>query len=154
MLRTRTADNSDYIYYDKPEDIFANKDGRLYGTVIYPGTSFKAAEVGLQAGVMQWNDTTKSYTAIEGNLGSLFTDNKTLTGISGPQRSAQDVSNTGFNLRKYIDPAIGSSNRGRQSDIWWVRFRLGEVYLNAAEAAFELTTFELPLDGTWGTITA
>jgi starch-binding outer membrane protein, SusD/RagB family len=138
MLRTRTADNSDYIYYDKPEDIFANKDGRLYGTVIYPGTSFKAAEVGLQAGVMQWNDTTKSYTAIEGNLGSLFTDNKTLTGISGPQRSAQDVSNTGFNLRKYIDPAPGSSNRGRQSDIWWVRFRLGEVYLNAAEAAFEL----------------
>lgn len=137
-LKTRTADNSDYIYYDKPEDIFANKDARLYGTVIYPGTSFKGLPVGLQAGVMAWNATTNSYTIIEGNLGSLYTDGKTLTGISGPQRSQQDVSNTGFNLRKYIDPAPGSSNRGRQSDVWWVRFRLGEVYLNAAEAAFEL----------------
>lgn len=137
-LRTRTADNSDFIYYNKPEDIFANKDARLYGTVIYPGTSFKGLPVGLQAGVMEWNATTNSYTIREGNLGSLFTDNKTLTGISGPQRATQDVSNTGFNLRKYIDPAPGSSNRGRQSDVWWVRFRLGEVYLNAAEAALEL----------------
>src|SRR5690606_36316955 len=24
------------------------------------------------------------------------------------------------------------------SDVWWVRFRLGEIYLNAAEAAFGL----------------
>jgi hypothetical protein len=139
MLRTRTADNSDFIYYDKPEDIFADKDGRLYGTVIYPGTSFKGLQVGLQAGVLVWNATTNSYdTPSEGNLGAVHSDGKTLTGISGPQRSSQDVSNTGFNLRKYIDPALGSSNRGRQSDIWWVRFRLGEVYLNAAEAAFEL----------------
>ena len=35
-LKTRTADNSDYIYYDNVSDIFANKDARLYGTVIYP----------------------------------------------------------------------------------------------------------------------
>ena len=137
-LKTRTSDNSDYIYYDKPQDIFANKDGRLYGTVIYPGTSFKGLAVDLQAGVKVWDAATTSYKTVEGDLGTLYTDGKLLTGSSGPQRSAQDVSNTGFNLRKYIDPAPGSSNRGRQSDVWWVRFRLGEVYLNAAEAAFEL----------------
>jgi hypothetical protein len=137
-LKTRLPDNSDYIYYDKPQDIFANKDGRLYGTVIYPGTSFKGLAVDLQAGVKLWDAATSSYKNVEGDLGSLYTDGKLLTGSSGPQRSAQDVSNTGFNLRKYIDPAPGSSNRGRQSDVWWVRFRLGEVYLNAAEAAFEL----------------
>lgn len=138
LLKTRNAANTDYIYYDKPEDIFANKDGRLYGTVIYPGTSFKGSNVAIQAGVMVWNATTSTYQAVEGNLGSVYTDGKLLTGGSGPQRSALDVSNTGFNLRKYIDPAPGSSNRGRQSDIWWVRYRLGEVLLNAAEAAFEL----------------
>lgn len=137
-LKNRTPDNSDYIYYDKPQDLFANKDGRLYGTVIYPGTSFKGLPVELQAGVKVWDAATSSYKTVEGDLGSLYTDGKLLTGSSGPQRSAQDVSNTGFNLRKYIDPAPGSSNRGRQSDVWWVRFRLGEVYLNAAEAAFEL----------------
>src|SRR5690606_33684299 len=36
-LRTHTTDGTDFIYYDNPEDIFANKDARLYGTVIYPG---------------------------------------------------------------------------------------------------------------------
>ena len=138
VIRDRTADNSDFIYYDKPEDAFAGKDGRLYGTVIYPGTNFKGSPVNLQAGVMVWNAGANRYDILEGNLGSNHTDGKLLTGNSGPQRSAQDVSNTGFNLRKHIDPAPGSSNRGRQSDIWWVRFRLGEIYLNAAEAAFEL----------------
>ncbi|RPD51320.1 RagB/SusD family nutrient uptake outer membrane protein [Paracnuella aquatica] len=144
-LRNRTADNSDYIYYDNISDIFANKDARLYGTVIYPGTSFKGSPVQIQAGVMVWNAATNSYQTVEGNLGSIYGpptfpngDGGLLTGASGPQRSAQDVSNTGFYLRKYVDPAPQSSNRGRQSDMWWVRFRLGEIYLNAAEAAFEL----------------
>ena len=34
--------------------------------------------------------------------------------------------------------ARGAGQRGLKSDRWWVRYRLGEVYLNAAEAAFEL----------------
>jgi starch-binding outer membrane protein, SusD/RagB family len=61
-----------------------------------------------------------------------------LTCAAGPNRSADDVSNTGFYLRKYIDPAVGASTRGIRSDMWWVRFRLSEIYLNAAEAALEL----------------
>src|SRR5690606_19336708 len=56
----------------------------------------------------------------------------------GPHRSIQEVSNTGFYLRKYVDANGGASTRGIQSDVWWVWFRLGEIYLNAAEAAFEL----------------
>jgi hypothetical protein len=145
LLRTRNAAGNDFIYYDKPEDIFANKDGRLYGTVIYPGTSFKGSPVSLQAGIMVWNAATNSYTTVEDNFGVLWGgtkyptgDNRLITGLSGPQRTGLDVSNTGFNLRKYIDPAPGSSNRGRQSDMWWIRFRLGEVLLNASEAAMEL----------------
>lgn len=141
----KTTSGGDFIYYDKPEDIFANKDGRLYGTVVYPGTTFKGSPVGLQAGLMVWNTTTNKYDIIEDNFGVLWGgtkypggDNRLITGLSGPQRTGLDVSNTGFNLRKSIDPAPGSSNRGRQSDMWWVRFRLGEIYLNAAEAAFEL----------------
>ena len=136
-LKTRTADDKDYIYYDNLSGPFANKDARLYGTVIYPGTSFKGQEVQIQAGVAVWNGTT--YQIVEGNaLGSLHTDGKLLTGSSGPQRSQTEVSNSGFYLRKYIDPTAMSSTRGIRSDMWWVRFRLGEVLLNASEAAFEL----------------
>jgi len=138
-LKTRTEDNSDFIYYTNPEDIFANKDARLYGTIIYPGTTFKGLPVGIQAGVMAWVDSTNSYRVVEGSdLNTTYTDGKQLTGSSGPHRSIQEVSNTGFYLRKYIDAGARTSTRGIQSDIWWIWFRLGEVYLNAAEAAFEL----------------
>jgi hypothetical protein len=139
-LKTRTEDNSDFIYYNSPEDIFANKDSRLYGTVVYPGTTFKGLPVGIQAGVMAWNTDKNAYDVIEGNdLNTTYNpDGKLLTGSSGPHRSIQEVSNTGFYLRKYIDAGARTSTRGIQSDIWWIWFRLGEIYLNAAEAALEL----------------
>lgn len=136
-LKTRTADNSDYIYYDNLQDIFANKDARLYGTIIYPGTGFRGLEVQIQAGVKLWSGS--GYQTVESDvLGSRYTDGKLLTGASGPQRSQTEVTNTGFYLRKYIDPAPGASTRGIRSDMWWVRFRYAEVLLNAGEAAFEL----------------
>ncbi|WP_375436114.1 RagB/SusD family nutrient uptake outer membrane protein [uncultured Hymenobacter sp.] len=140
---TRNAANTDYIYYDNLTGPFANKDARLYGTVIYPGTNFRGQEVQMQAGVKVWNGT--GYQTIEGGLGTLYAppvfpngDGKLLTGSSGPQPTQTEVSNTGFYLRKYIDPVPKSSTRGVQSDTWWVRFRLGEILLNASEAAFEL----------------
>ncbi|RDC61959.1 RagB/SusD family nutrient uptake outer membrane protein [Adhaeribacter pallidiroseus] len=136
-LKLRTVNNSDYIYYDNLQDVFANKDARLYGTVIYPGTSFRGLEVQVQAGVKVWNGS--DYQTVESDvLGSRYTDGGLLTGASGPQRSQTEVSNTGFYLRKYIDPAPGASTRGIRSDMWWVRFRYAEVLLNASEAALEL----------------
>lgn len=138
-LKNKTASGSDYIYYDKLSDIFANKDARLYGTVIYPGTTFKGLAVEIQAGVKVWDAATSKYNTVEGSdLNTTYTDGKLLTGGSGPHRSIQEVSNSGFYFRKFIDPGAGTSTRGIRSDNWWVWFRLGEIYLNAAEAAFEL----------------
>ncbi|MDF7811600.1 RagB/SusD family nutrient uptake outer membrane protein [Hymenobacter sp. YC55] len=144
-IATRNAANTDYIYYDNLSAPFANKDVRLYGTVIYPGTTFRGQEVQIQAGVKVWNAANNSYQTVEGGLSSVYGgstfpagDNKLLTGSSGPQATQVEVSNTGFYLRKYIDPVPKTSTRGILSDVWWVRFRLGEVLLNAAEAAFEL----------------
>jgi hypothetical protein len=71
-------------------------------------------------------------------LGSTHSDGKLLTGIDGPHRTTTFVSNTGFYMRKYIDATAGASASGIQSDTWWVLFRLSEIHLNAAEAAFEL----------------
>ncbi len=143
-LKTRLPDNSDYIYYTNPQDIFANKDARLYGTVIYPGSSFKGRAIQMQAGVMKWDGT--AYQTVEGSkIGVTYSppdypggDGKLLTGSSGPHRSIQEVSNSGFYIRKFLDVGAGTSTRGILSDTWWVWFRLSEVYLNAAEAAFEL----------------
>jgi hypothetical protein len=135
-FKTRLPDNSDYIYYDKPGDLFANKDIRFAGTIIYPSSIFKGSPIELQAGVKVWNGS--AYTNVEGAIGTVHSDGKLLTGSSGPHRTNQDVTNTGFALRKYVDDGNLTSTRGIRSDNWWVWIRLSEVLLNAAEAAFEL----------------
>lgn len=139
-LKIMTEDGSDFIYYDNLSDVFANKDARLYGTVIYPGAPFKGITLGMQAGVKVWDSSSNSYTTIEGaDLGADWEgDGELLTYAGGPHRSIMEVTNTGFYLRKYVDSGAGASTRGIQSDVWWVWFRLGEVYLNATEAALEL----------------
>jgi len=46
---------------------------------------------------------------------------------------------TGVYTRKYIDPNLPASKAKLfQSETDWIVFRLGEIYLNAAEAAYEL----------------
>lgn len=131
------AGQASWTFYTAPQDIFANKDARLYGTIIYPGSSFASKPLRMQAGIYVWNATANKYDRVEGALNSTHTDGKLLTGLDGPHRSTTFVSNTGFFLRKYLDAAPGASTLAAQSDTWWVVFRLGEIYLNAAEAAFE-----------------
>lgn len=132
------AGQLNWIFYNNPQDIFSGKDARLYGTILYPGVSFAGKPLKIQAGVYVWNAATNKYDRTEGPLNSNYSDGNTLTGLDGPSRTTTFVSNTGFYLRKYIDAAAGASTSGIQSDTWWVVFRLGEVYLNAGEAAFEL----------------
>jgi hypothetical protein len=133
------ATQANWIYYNNLSDIFNNKDARLYGTVVYPGTSFKGVDVQMQAGVYEWNTSTNRYDRFESStFGAMYKDGKLQTGNGGPMRTTQEVSCTGFYMKKFIDPATLSSARGVGSDIAWPRFRYAEVLLNAAEAAFEL----------------
>ncbi|QNL47963.1 RagB/SusD family nutrient uptake outer membrane protein [Olivibacter sp. SDN3] len=138
-LNTHTADESDYIYYDQLEDIFAGKDYRMMGSIITPGSLFRQQEMVIQAGVMEWDETAQRYmTRTSGNLGSYFSDGGFLVGPDGPLPNAANVTNTGFYIKKYLDSRVGSGQIGQGSDLWWIRFRLGEILLNASEAAFEL----------------
>lgn len=131
-------ENNNYKVFDNPADLFANKDARLYGTVIYPGTKYRGSDVDIQAGVAVWNDEKQDYDLLsDPTLGSTYTDGKTYVGQDGPLDGAQNVSNTGFYIRKYISEEVGFTLRNYEEN-WWPWFRLGEIYLNAAEASFEL----------------
>lgn len=132
------AGQANWIFYDRPEDIFEGKDGRLFGTVIYPGTSARGGQITLQAGVYIWNSAANKYDRLEGLPGSQYADGGVLTGEDGPVTLQNYVTPTGFYVRKYLDSKISGATATTGSDVWWVRFRLGEIYLNAAEAAFEL----------------
>lgn len=138
-LRLRNANNTDYVYYEKPDDVFANKDARLWGTVILPNSSFRNTTINIQAGVMTWNANTKVYATASSNiLGSTNTDGGLLVGADGPLPNTANVTNTGFYLRKYIDSKQSSGETAVGSDVAWIRFRYAEILLNATEAAFEL----------------
>jgi starch-binding outer membrane protein, SusD/RagB family len=131
------ASQANWIFYNHPSDIFAGKDGRLWGTVMYPGATFAGQELELQAGVYVWNAAQNRYMRESGPFGSRYTDGGILTGTDGPLAAEVYTSATGFYIRKHVDPTpAGASISG--TDTWWTWFRLGEIYMNAAEAAFEL----------------
>lgn len=144
----------DYKVYESPNDIFANRDPRLFGTILTPGSFFKNKEIQLWAGLAIWNNGKyifKHVNKIEDLEGSQedlkYYDGRQITGTDGPHYTSVDVTNTGFLLRKYVDSKPGSESEGK-SDIAFIRFRYAEVLLNAAEAAYELETEGIEVQGT------
>lgn len=137
-----TNAGSDYIYYDNPGDIFAGRDARLGGTIMLPGSKFKGKNLDLWAGIMYWNNG--AYSIISGDtygeIGNIpgGPSGVQVVGTDGPIDGKEYSAQTGFLVRKFMDPAVGSGQLGTQSEVWWVRYRYAEVLLNAAEAAFEL----------------
>lgn len=136
--------NGDLISYEDKSEIFANRDARLAGTVILPGSQFKGQDLDIWAGVMETDGTITT--------GDQFGQRKTLPGESepvqvvgfdGPIDQLELGTQTGFYIRKYLDPAPAAGRIGTGSDIWWIHYRLGEIYLNATEAAFELGNNDL-----------
>jgi len=137
-----TNAGSDYIYYDKPGDIFAGRDARLGGTIMLPGSKFKGKDLDIWAGIMYWNNG--AYSVISGDtygeIGNIpgGPTGVQVVGTDGPIDGKEYSAQTGFLVRKFMDPTVGSGQLGTQSEVWWVRYRYAEVLLNAAEAAFEL----------------
>ncbi|MBS7562794.1 RagB/SusD family nutrient uptake outer membrane protein [Mucilaginibacter sp. Bleaf8] len=127
------------IFYTNQKDIFAGRDARLEGTVIIPSGLFKSQPVDIWAGyqladgsIFSSSDAT-AFRALPGT-----TENIQVIGRDGPANGKEFRTQTGFYIRKYLDPVIGSGRRGRRSDVAFIRYRYAEVLLNAAEAAFEL----------------
>lgn len=130
--------NGDYIMYNFAEDVFANKDPRLWATVIYPGQKFKGKVIELQAG--RKSLVAGKWKAEIGQPGAIDTITRaTITSENGPTlTNNQYMNKTGFFFRKFLDETPQSATRGRGSDMWFPRFRFSEAILIAAEASLEL----------------
>ena len=129
------------IYYDKQTDPFAGRDARLAGTVILPGSSFKGRGVDIWAGyqLANGNIVTGFERGALGDIGTAANEKAIqVVGLDGPVNGKEFTAQSGFYLRKYVDPTAGAGSRGTGSEAAFIRYRYGEVLLNAAEAAFEL----------------
>ncbi len=132
-----------YIRYDQIGDIFKNRDARLAGTVVLPGSTFRGQNLDIWAGyyLPQKPKGQRIVTGSQfGQIGTLPGREQAIqvVGQDGPIDSKQLATQTGFYIRKYLDPTPGAGERGTQSAVWWIRYRYAQVLLNAAEAAFQL----------------
>lgn len=127
------------IFYSNLTDLFAGRDPRLAATVILPGSSFKNRPVDIWAGVQLNNGTIVSgddrgaQKPLPGNATPVQ-----VVGFDGPINAKEFTAQSGFYIRKYLDPTPGAGSRGTNSEVPFIRYRFAEVLLNAAEAAFEL----------------
>lgn len=135
--RLNIYDNAgNQVVYEKAEDLFADKDPRLWGTIIYPGAELKGEPVVFQAG--RATPANGKYTYETALAGSTDANGELITSINGPLMSNDGQRNkSGFCIRKYLDLAAKASTR-QGSGMWFINFRYSEILLIAAEAGMEL----------------
>ena len=138
--RFATVDGSNNpIYYTNLQDIFAGRDARLAGTILLPDGTFKSKTVDIWAGYVLadgsilTSDEAGHHKALPGTSTPVQ-----VVGTDGPVNGLELRSQSGFYIRKYLDPTTGSGRRGQGSTVAFIRYRFAEVLLNAAEASFEL----------------
>lgn len=133
--------NHKYKVYDTPDEIFQDRDPRLNGSILMPGSSFRGMALDFQAGLaIKQSDRSYLFKTVDGmeNLNDPVKNTyngERITGKEGPHRITGYYSHSGFLMRKFVDVASGSEVEGA-STVPYIIFRYGEVLLNAAEAAY------------------
>ncbi|AYL99051.1 RagB/SusD family nutrient uptake outer membrane protein [Mucilaginibacter celer] len=126
------------IYYTNQLDIFAGRDARLAGTVLLPNGLFKGKRTDVMAGYQLASGAIISSSDASQPQDVPGLGRVQVVGQDGPVSGLELRTQTGFYVRKYLDPTVGSGRRGRGSDVNFIRYRYAEVLLNAAEASAEL----------------
>lgn len=129
-----------YLQFDTPNDIFKDKDARLWGTAVLPGTTWKDVNIVIQAGYVKPDGQavirTKDQITIGGNTYYTYGAPST-TMYSGFDTYGGNNTRTGFSFKKFMNqdkPIVPGWN---QSTTDWAEFRYAEVLLNFAEAVAE-----------------
>lgn len=140
-LKLYEADGVTLRRFSDPLEVFANKDPRLFGSIFLPGSPCKGTKIEWKRGVIAPDG--KKYQAYnQPDKDNTVKINGVEYNASGKDGGADvgDASKTGFYQRKFFDPTLSdmSDIDKKRSETPWVVFRLGEIYLNLAEACMEL----------------
>jgi len=130
--------------FDSPYDLFVGKDPRLFASIYVPGAPLKGSKVEWRRGVSNGqNGSGQKYQAQnQPDKDNVATIDGVRYNTSGKDGGADvgDASKTGFYMRKFFDETLTDMTNidAKRSETPWVVFRLGEIYLNFAEACVEL----------------
>lgn len=135
-LKLENADGSKRRF-DDPFELFANKDPRLFASVYLPGSPCKGSKIEWMRGIIVSENEEYMATSQPGGSNSVVINGVTYS-TSGKDGGADagDASKTGFYQKKFFDETLTDVNMGKSETPWPV-FRLGEIYLNLAEACME-----------------
>jgi hypothetical protein len=146
-LPITNGDGTPKRFNDRAE-LMAGLEPRLLASVYFPGTTLRGLTFDMQRGIYpSFSGTAAAEVAKPTNSRSyiLSGDTKTLyngkqvIGFTGLWTGGDELTRTGFYVRKYVDYAKAQAsvdlNRSEQP---WMDLRYGEVLLNRAEAAMEL----------------
>jgi hypothetical protein len=148
--------------FTRRSDIKNGMEPRLQGTCYFDGDVLRGVTFDIQRGIYktfpgpasdaQFGSNAAPVNATSnrllGNKGDKY-NNVLITGNHGmfSGRSAENNAFMGAFMRKYVDinrpTSLVNVNKSNQS---WIAFRLGEIYLNTAEAAYELGNRTIAFD--------
>lgn len=139
--------NGNPIRYENCYDLFKGKDPRLFASVYLPGSPIYGTQgIEWYRGVIAPNGDRFQAANQPGSGNTVEINGKTWS-TSGADGGADagDASKTGFYQKKFFDETLTDMNMGKSETPWPV-FRLAEMYLNLAEAAYELGNTKDALD--------
>lgn len=136
--------SKNYYKYDTPNEIFADKDARLWAWLILPGTEWKGQTIIYQGGIIKTDGTPailpgdyNTFQEIDGVKYYAY-GAAVPAGFSGfYANGTNNFSKTGFAQKKYLDPTPNVNRTWNQSNSDWIEFRYAEILLNYAEACAE-----------------
>ncbi|NII26844.1 RagB/SusD family nutrient uptake outer membrane protein [Pseudoflavitalea sp. X16] len=132
--------STNYIQFNNPNEIFKDKDARLWGTAILPGTVWKNTPIIIQAGYVKpdGNAVIRTKDQITVGANTYYTYGAPdVTMYSGFDTYGGNNTRSGFSFKKFMNqnnPIVPGWN---QSTTDWIEFRYAEVLLIYAEAVAE-----------------
>jgi starch-binding outer membrane protein, SusD/RagB family len=148
------------VRFDNRSDIRNGMEPRALGTMYFDGDELRGKTFSIQRGIYLNFDVLASDADYGSGLAPVNSGGNRITGGRGQQTDLlpdgkkyliagahgnfedQGGENNGWGsafIRKYINPAQAASDvQVYRSSQHWVVFRLGEIYLNTAEALYEL----------------
>lgn len=131
---------TDYIEFNSPNEVFANKDARLWATTILPQTEWKNIPIIIQAGYVKPDGAavirTKDQIEVNGNTYYTY-GAPDVTMYSGFDTYGGNNTRTGFSFRKFMNQAAPIIPGWNNSTSDFIDFRYAEILLNYAEAVVE-----------------
>ena len=142
------------VRFDNRSDIKNNMEPRLRGTCYFDGDVLRGKTFSIQRGIYLHFGGSASDAEYGSNAAPVNDPSNRILGNKGAQYEGVDIvgahgmfanrgdennAMTGAFIRKYIDVNITAAQATvNKSSQPWIVFRLGEIYLNTAEAAYEL----------------